>query len=129
MHQLMTRGATMPGDDIVGFAVGIFDESCRNPQIQRMIIWGQLQGEGARMREEAEKHEEWSLHLESIRRAQDEGRLATRWAPTELLTLVFGIVYSWAVAPGTASNEMVDADEIARRREAVRAAVTRLCAP
>lgn len=94
-----------------------------------MMIWGQLQGEAARMREQAQSHDEWAIHMDSIRRAQAEGRVAARWEPIELVTLIFGIVFGWVVAPGTESNVTCGADEIARRREAVRDAVTRLCRP
>lgn len=44
--------------------------------------------------------------------------------------MLFGLVFGWVVAPpGVADNQNVDADEIARRREVVREAVTRICKP
>ena len=48
---------------------------------------------------------------------------------THLITMLFGLVFGWVVAPGVADNQNVDADEIARRREVVREAVTRICKP
>lgn len=119
----------LPGEDMAGFAVTVFDDACRTPQLQRMIIWGQLQGEAARMREQAEHHGMWSRHRDSIRRAQSAGIVAAHWDAEELLTLVFGVVFSWTVAPAVDDNATCSADQRARRREAVREAVTRMCRP
>lgn len=118
-----------PGDDLPDFAATVFEETCRKPQLQRMIIWGQLQGESVRMREQAQRRPDWSRQMESIRRAQAEGLVTSQWEPEDLITLIFGLVFSWMVAPGVQENDTCDSAEIARRKAAVQYAATRLCTP
>lgn len=119
----------LPGDDLPGFAVDLFDEICRRPELQRMAVWGRLQGDGDRIRARITGSEVWARDIESIRRAQAAGTIARCWEPLDLMTLVFGIAVSWSVAPGVQESAACNAEEIARRRDCVREAVARLCRP
>jgi hypothetical protein len=94
-----------------------------------MMIWGQLQGEGPRMRKQAEEHSSWLPRITAIRKAQDDGTIAAHWNPEDLITLIFGLVLAWVVAPGIADNQSVDAQELDHRREVVREAMIRICKP
>lgn len=124
MENLSFDGADMPEH-----AVALFDDMLAKPDIQRMMIWGQLQGESTRMRELAESHPSWERRTGSIRRAQSDGIVDARWEPRELITMMFGIVFGWVVAPGADCNDGLDEDALAHRRDAVHEAVHRLCAP
>ena len=117
------------GEDMPAHAVELFDAMLGKPQIQRMTIWGQLQGEAPRMKKLAEEHSSWVPRMATIRKAQEDGLISKHWDPQDLITMLFGLVFGWVVAPGVADNQNVDADEIARRREVVREAVTRICKP
>ncbi|MCJ0902331.1 TetR family transcriptional regulator [Rhodococcus sp. ARC_M6] len=118
-----------PGEDMPSHAVELFDAMVRKPQIQRMMIWGQLQGEAPRMRKQAEEHPSWVPRMAAIRKAQDDGIIAPHWDPQDLITMVFGLVFAWVVAPGLADNQSVGAVEIARRRDVVRETAIRICRP
>lgn len=124
MESLESTGADMPTH-----AVELFDAMVLKPQIQRMMIWGQLQGEASRMRRQAEEHPSWGPRIDAIRQAQADGHISAHWEPRDLLTIVFGLVFSWVVAPGMPDNQHVDADKLAHRREVVREAVIRICRP
>lgn len=129
LQRPISDGRDLPGEDMAGFAVELFDESLRKPQLQRMITWGQLQGEASRIRERADTHGISSRHLASIGRAQSAGLVAAFWDPQELIEAVFGLVFRWVVTPGARDNALCDADELTRRRDVIREAVTRLCRP
>lgn len=117
------------GGDMPQHAVELFDGMTEKPHIQRMMIWGQLQGEAPRMRKQAEEHSSWGPRLAAIRTAQDDGIVAAHWNPEDLITLIFGLVFAWVVAPGIVDNQSVDAQELAHRREVVREATIRICKP
>jgi AcrR family transcriptional regulator len=117
------------GGDIPQHAVELFDAMTSKPYIQRMMIWGQLQGEGPRMRRQSEKHSSWIPRMAAIRKAQDDGIVATHWNPEDLITLIFGLVFAWAVTPGIVDNQSANAQELARRRNIVRVATVRICKP
>lgn len=115
--------------DIPQHAVELFDIMTRRPHIQRMLIWGQLQGESPRLRKQAEGHSSWLPRLAAMRKAQDDGIVAAHWNPEDLITLIFGLVFAWVVAPGIVDNQSMDAQELAHRREVVREAAARICKP
>ena len=72
----------------------------------------------------------WSQQRYARRRGnQADGVVDARWEPDELITLIFGIVFSWTVAPGGDGHIGADAKTLAHRREIVREAVTRICRP
>lgn len=119
----------LDGADLPGHAVALFDEMHAKPDIQRMMIWGQLQGESDRMRAMAEGHPIWEPRLASIRQAQADGVLDARWEPRELFTMIFGLIFGWSVAPGSDGHAGIDEETLARRREIVREAVARICRP
>lgn len=117
------------GMDLPLHAVDLFDSMTKKPAIQRMMIWGQLQGEAPRMQKQAEEHSSWAPRLAAIRRAQVDGIIAAHWRPEDLITLIFGLVFGWVVAPGSIDCQSVDAEMLAHRREVVREAVIRICKP
>lgn len=119
----------LDGADLPGHAVALFDEMHRKPDVQRMMLWGQIQGESERMRSMAEEHPSWAPRIASIRRAQADGVVDPRWEPQELLTMIFGLIFSWSVAPGSDGHAGIDGAALARRREIVREAVARICRP
>ncbi len=118
------------GEDMPAHAVELFDAMLGKPQIQRMMIWGgQLQGEAPRMKKLAEEHSSWVPRMARSARLKKTASSRSTGTPQDLITMLFGLVFGWVVAPGVADNQNVDADEIARRREVVREAVTRICKP
>lgn len=117
------------GADMPAHAVALFDDMYRKPDIQRMMIWGQLQGESPRMRALSEGHPSWEARMGSIRQAQADGLVDARWEPRELLTMMFGLVFSWVIAPGGDANVGIDAETLADRREMVREGMSRICRP
>lgn len=120
---------SLDGADLPGHAVALFDEMHGKPGIQRMLIWGQLQGESVRLRSMGEEHPSWQPRLASIRQAQADGLLDPRWEPRELFTMIFGLIFSWSVAPSSEGDLGIDDATHAHRREIVREAVTRICRP
>ena len=95
------------GEDMPAHAVELFDAMLGKPQIQRMMIWGQLQGEAPRMKKLAEEHSSWVPRMATIRKAQEDGLISKHWDPQDLITMLFGLVFGWVVAPGVADNQNV----------------------
>jgi AcrR family transcriptional regulator len=110
-------------DDLPGYAVAVFDDLRRTPHIQRLMLWGQLQGQSARAQRLANANPRWDARLEAIRRAQSAQVIGPTWDPTDVLTVIFGIVSSWVITPGSDGNIDIAPEELERRREIVRDAV------
>ncbi|MDG3009443.1 TetR/AcrR family transcriptional regulator [Rhodococcus sp. D2-41] len=114
-------------EDVPEYAMRLFDHFVSEPEIQRMLLWGQLQGDGERMHRLGERAAE--ARIEAIGDAQDRGLIAPQWEPLDLATMVFAVVMGWVSAPGADCNLVEGQSELARRRTVVGEAVRRICAP
>jgi AcrR family transcriptional regulator len=110
-------------DDLPGYAVAVFDDLRGTPHVQRLMLWGQLQRQAARISRQADANPQWEARLEAIRRAQSAQVIGTQWEPTDVLAVIFGIVSSWVVTPGSDGNLDVDPAVLEQRRQIVRDSV------
>lgn len=114
-------------EDVPEYARRLFDHFVSEPEIQRMLLWGQLQGEGERMHRLGERAAQ--ERIEAISDVQERGLIAAQWEPIDLATMVFAVVMGWVSAPGADCNCVEGQSELERRRTVVGEAVRRICAP
>lgn len=107
-------------DDLPAYAVTVFDDLRNTPHVQRLMLWGQLQGQATRIRQQADANPQWAARLDAIRRAQSAGTIAVSWDPEDVLSMAFGIVSTWVITPGSDGNVNVDAAVLERRRQIVK---------
>ncbi|WP_207843304.1 TetR family transcriptional regulator [Williamsia soli] len=113
-------------DDLPTYAVAIFDDLRNTPHVQRLMLWGQLQGQASRIRRQADDNPLWDARLDGIGRAQSSGAIAPQWDPADVLAVIFGIVSSWVITPGSDGNVDLDADVLSDRRQIVHESVRRI---
>ncbi|ORM28733.1 TetR family transcriptional regulator [Williamsia sp. 1135] len=110
-------------DDLPGYAVTLFDDLRATPHVQRLMLWGQLQGQAARIRQQSDANPQWNARLEAVRESQASRVIGASWDPADVLSVIFGIVSSWVVTPGSDGNADLDPDVLETRRAIVRESV------
>ncbi|MBA4022951.1 MAG: TetR/AcrR family transcriptional regulator [Gordonia sp.] len=113
-------------DDLPGYAVAVFDDLRRSPHVQRLMLWGQLQGQAARVRQQADANPQWEARLDAIRRAQSARVIEATWEPADVLAMIFGIVSCWVITPGSDGNVDLDPGVLETRRQIVRESVGKI---
>jgi AcrR family transcriptional regulator len=124
-----TNAVPFDVDDIGRWAVGLYDENLRRPDLIRLITWLRLERRPAGLIADNVDDPGHEPKLIAIAQAQAAGRLRPG-SPAELLTLVIGMACSWSPASGiyaaTADEPAADHD---RRRALLRESVQRAVAP
>jgi len=100
--------------DLPGYAAGLFDFAMDHPHLMRLVMWNGL-----------EQRPKWPLddtssldaQVEEIRSAQSEGRIANRYSPDFLLTLIITLASAWTAANPFGMSITPDAQE---RRSSLR---------
>lgn len=115
-----------PATTTRGWAVGIYDENLRHPDLVRLIAWLRLERRPAdRLTDSADDKPK----LEAIARAQAVGRVRPG-DPFDLFALVLAMACTWSPASGfytaTAGEPAAEHD---RRRALLRDCVQRAVAP
>jgi AcrR family transcriptional regulator len=111
-------------EDLPTYAIHLFDYLIGNPHQVRLTTWNRLERSDARKVTPglaASIHN----HLEQMARAQQEGRLSTKFEPEDLLAFVMGVVVAWLP---TFSVPLPDSkrNDLPRRRRAIQEAVALL---
>jgi AcrR family transcriptional regulator len=121
---------TIPFDpgDLPGWAVGMYDENLRHPDLVRLMTWLRLERRPAgRLSDNLSERDE--AKLAAIARAQQAGRLRDG-DPFDLIVLVIAMACAWSPASNayaaTADEPEADHD---RRRALLADAVKRAVAP
>jgi AcrR family transcriptional regulator len=114
------------GSDLPGYAVAVFDDLLGKPQIQRMMMWAQLEGRAPRIRKLAESDARWLSRVDGVRAAQAAGHIAPQWDPEDVLAVIFGVVSSWVITPGSDGTVDVAAEVVQQRRAIVRESAERI---
>ena len=113
-------------DDLAGWAVGLYDQNLRQPDLVRLIAWTRLERRPTGRWFDSSQHQPKLL---AIAQAQAAGRLRPG-DPFELLTLVLAMAGAWSPASGVyaaTADEPPAAHD--RRRALLRDCVARAVAP
>ncbi|WP_236789992.1 TetR/AcrR family transcriptional regulator [Amycolatopsis sp. GM8] len=113
-------------DDLPGWAVGLYDQNLRHPELARLIAWTRLERSPTGRWFDSTRHEH---KLTAITQAQAAGRLRAG-DPTDLLVLLISMASAWSPASSvyTATLDEPAADH-ERRRTLLRESVARAVAP
>jgi AcrR family transcriptional regulator len=121
-----TNAVPFDPDDLPGWAVAIYDQNLREPELARLIAWIRLERHPTGLWIDRARHEH---KLTAIARAQAQGRVRPA-DPFDLLTLVISMANAWSPASSvytaTAGEPAGDHD---RRRALLRDSVVRALAP
>jgi AcrR family transcriptional regulator len=123
-----TSADTVPfdADDLAGWAVGLYDQNLRHPDLARLIAWTRLERHPTGRWFDSAQHEH---KLTAIAQAQAAG-LLRGGDPADLLILVISMASAWSPASSvyTATpDEPADVHE--RRRTLLRESVARAVSP
>lgn len=113
--------------DLPGYSMNAFTRLASEKDEHRMLLWAQLQGHLP-----ASEHSEvMSERVREVEQAQRDGYVDSHWSATDLMTLIFGVLFSWFTTPDLdqRAHRRWDDDEIARHRLVVGEAVRRLAEP
>jgi hypothetical protein len=113
-------------DDLADWAVALYDETLRHPELVRLMAWLRLEQRPAGRLSD---HPDDERKLRAVTRAQAAGRVR-QGDPFDLLTLIIAMACAWSPASGvyaaTADEPAADHD---RRRALLRDCVQRAVAP
>lgn len=110
--------------DLTEYALASFAHLSTTDGDLRMLLWAQLQGDGKLV---ASAERTMNERIELVEKAQADGVVDSSWRADDLLTMIFGVVFSWATMPHTEAD--ADDREIERRRAVIGDAVRRLVEP
>jgi AcrR family transcriptional regulator len=121
--------STIPpdADDLAGWAVAVYDENLRHPELVRLMAWLRLERRPVGRLSDDGPYDE--TKLAAVARAQAAGRLRPG-DPFDLITLVIAMAFAWSPASGVyAATADEPAAEHDRRRALLRDCVERAMAP
>ncbi|TDW24321.1 TetR/AcrR family transcriptional regulator [Kribbella kalugense] len=121
-----TKEAPISADELPEYAGTLFDGQTANPDVMRLAAWHTLeQREGGTSIEAITKANR--AKIDTIQRAQDEGRISNRFTAPELLMLIINTASMWTLQ----TPEITDLGprEHAARRATIVEAVRRLVEP
>ena len=115
--------------DMASWAVGLYDENLRRPDLVRLITWLRLERRPAGLIADDFDNPRHEPKLVAITQAQAAGRLCPG-DPFDLLVLVIGLACAWSPASGlyAATADEPEASH-ERRRALLRESVRRAVAP
>ena len=121
-----TDDAPFDPDDLPGWAVRLYDQNLRHPEVARLIAWTRLERRPTGRWFDGDQHQP---KIEAIAAAQSAGRVRAG-DPVDLLVLLIGMASAWSPASSvyaaTADEPATDHDQ---RRDLLREAVGRTVAP
>jgi AcrR family transcriptional regulator len=122
----ITNSVPFDVDDVAGWAVGLYDENLRHPELVRLTAWVRLERRPAGLLFSSYDDEPKRT---ALAKAQAAGQLRPG-DPFDLLTLVIGMACAWSPASGiyTATADEPEASH-QRRRALLRDCVERALAP
>jgi AcrR family transcriptional regulator len=122
----ITNAVPFDVDDVAGWAVGLYDENLRHPELVRLTAWVRLERRPAGLLFSSYDDEPKRT---AVAKAQAAGQLRPG-DPFDLLTLVIGMACAWSPASGiyTATADEPEASH-QRRRALLRDCVERALAP
>ncbi|HET6859942.1 MAG TPA: TetR family transcriptional regulator [Streptomyces sp.] len=119
----------LDGEDLPGYAVGLYDSYLHHPQLVRLATWARLERTPAGPLFDMESGPDADKKA-TIRAAQQAGHLIDTMDAAEILSLVTAMSMTWspasAMIAATLKDPQADHD---RRREALRASVARAFTP
>ncbi|MFW0874171.1 TetR family transcriptional regulator [Rhodococcoides corynebacterioides] len=113
--------------DLPGYAMNAFTRLASEKDEHRMLLWAQLQGHSP-----ATEHSEvMQERVREVEQAQRDGYVDSHLPAADLMTVIFGVLFSWFTTPdlGQPSHRQWDDAEIARRRLVVGEAVRKVAEP
>jgi AcrR family transcriptional regulator len=122
----LINAVAFDANDLPGFAVRVYDENLRHPELVRLLAWLRLERRPAGRLSD---HSDAEPKLAAIARAQAAGRIRPG-DPLDLISLVLAMAFAWSPASGvyaaTADEPAADHD---RRRALLHDCVQRAVAP
>jgi len=121
-----TRDVPFDAEDLAGWAVSLYDENLRSPDLVRLLAWARLERRPAGF---ILSNFDPQPKIAALARVQAAGRLRPG-DPLSLLTLVVGMASAWSPATGVYVATVDEpAAEHDRRRALLRDCVQRAVAP
>jgi AcrR family transcriptional regulator len=116
-------------DDLADWAVRLYDEYLRRPDLIRLATWSRLERRPrGHLVESASRLDEHKL--ESIRAAERRGTVAVHADPFDVMAMVIAMSMAWSPVSNVYAADASEAEsEHERRREFLRGAVTRAFMP
>lgn len=122
----ITSAAAFDADDLAGWAVRLYDDYLRHPELVRLTTWVRLERRPTGPLFDDPAHTE---KLDRIARAQAAGRVRAG-DPYDLLVLVIALSCAWSPASSTyAAHAEEPAAEHDRRRALLHESVRRVVSP
>jgi AcrR family transcriptional regulator len=122
----ITSAVAFDADDLAGWAVGLYDEYLRHPEMLRLTTWLRLERTPSGHLFDPATHRP---KLDAIAAAQKAGRIRAG-DPFEIMTMVGAMSAAWSPAsPLYAAGADEPAARHRRRRALLRESVTRVVAP
>ncbi|WP_022892282.1 TetR/AcrR family transcriptional regulator [Agromyces subbeticus] len=121
----MVNAVPLPGDDLPGYAVKLYDTYLSHPEVVRLTTWARLERHPVGdMYDDGEDHNREKV--EAIREGQRAGLVDPGLDAEDVLSLVTSMSMAWSPASPLIAAGPDDAGELhGRRREALRVAVRR----
>jgi AcrR family transcriptional regulator len=116
-------------DDLPGYVVGLYDSYLDAPELVRLASWYRLERvpAGDLLSEHPDR---WDDKLAAIAGAQAAGRIVADLSPADVYALLISLAGTWSPIAATFTATGDDAAaEHERRRDALRAIVTRALVP
>jgi AcrR family transcriptional regulator len=114
-------------EDLPGWAVAMYDENLRHPELVRLMAWLRLERRPTGRLSDDHRYDEQKLA--AIAKAQAAGRVRPG-DPFDLITLVMAMAFAWSPASGVyAATADEPAAEHDRRRALLHDCVQRAVAP
>ncbi|GAB2944231.1 TetR family transcriptional regulator [Nonomuraea fastidiosa] len=123
----LRNAVPLDADDLPGWAVSIYDENLRHPELARLTAWLRLERHPTgRLMDDAPDD---GPKLEAIKAAQAAGRVR-QGDPAALMALVISLAFAWSpVSSYHAASAGEPEDVHERRRALLRETVARAVAP
>ena len=118
----------LTGKDLPGYAVALYDDYLRTPELARLAMWARL--ERVPVGELVPDDEGHEGKVAEIAAAQSAGLVDPEMAPADVLSLVIAMSHAWSPVSLTyAAGPDNDQRDHERRRAALHRAVSRAVAP
>ncbi|GAA0533839.1 HTH-type transcriptional repressor [Saccharopolyspora subtropica] len=116
------------GGDLPGYVDRIAQYHRKHPHVLRLLLWESLERGDSGVVSESERTAHYREKAESVRHAQDSGKVTTEFDPGMLALLSIGMI-SWPLAVPQLRRMMLGDAKFGDLRDAARKAVARLAEP
>lgn len=121
----LMNAVPLDAEDLPGWAVGMYDENLRHPELVRLMAWLRLERRPTGRLSDSDH----APKIEAIARAQAAGRVRAA-DPADLMAVVVAMACAWSPVSGLhVATADEPAAEHARRRALLRDCVARAVAP